>query len=105
MLRLLAKVFHVFPSTESFAVTPSYFLTILSVVSIVCKLYIFRITLAILLFEGVCSFYITGSSKSTTSYFYFSCVLLSCIFNKSGLEIVQYMSNISRYLDNVCVKK
>ena len=69
MLRLLAKVFHVFPSKESFAVTPSYFFTILSVVSIVCKLYIFRISLAILLFEGVCSFYITEVQSQLLAIF------------------------------------
>ena len=91
-----------------FAVTPSYCLTILSVVQMVCKLYIFfacQETLAILIFEDICSFHIAETSKSYISYFYFSCVLLACTFYKSDLEIVHYLSDIARYVDNVCVKK
>ena len=40
-------------------------------------------TLAILIFEDIGSFHIAESSKSTMSYFYFSCVLVST-FYKSG---------------------
>ena len=41
VLRLLAKVFHILPCIEGFTLTPSYSLTIVSIVYMVCKLYIF----------------------------------------------------------------
>ena len=55
--------------------------------------------------EDNSSFHIAKSSKLTTSYFYFSCILLVCAFYKSGPEIVYYMSDIARYVDNVCLEK
>ena len=53
-----------------------------------------------LIFEGICSFYITERSKSTISDFYFRCVFLGWTFYRSRLEIINYMSEISRYVNN-----